>query len=143
MAKPDLHPRTRACPNLSVAVLRWSFLRTQILIPWRTSLSLQPVFQASAPCTATNNANLITISAYGVKATVQPLPPMNYPRAFHNSVVLPDGKVLIMGGQVLSARCCTVHCSLLYSACIQATLDLVPLSVVMVAHGQQSRNVAL
>ena len=49
---------------------------------------------------ATSNANLITISAYGVAPTVQPLPPMHYQRAFHNSVILPTGKVLIMGGQV-------------------------------------------
>ncbi len=49
---------------------------------------------------ATQNANLITIGAYGVPATVQPLPPMHYQRAFHNSVVMPDGKVLIIGGQV-------------------------------------------
>ena len=69
---------------------------------FRTSLSSRPVIQASAPCIATRNANLITIGAYGVNATVQPLPPMNYQRAFHNSVVLPDGKVLIMGGQVLA-----------------------------------------
>lgn len=49
---------------------------------------------------ATRNANLITIKAFGSIASVQQLPQMHYQRAFHNSVVLPDGKVLIMGGQV-------------------------------------------
>ena len=53
---------------------------------------------------ATRNANLITISAYGIAATVTALPPMHYQRAFHNSVVLPDGKVFITGGQVRNSH---------------------------------------
>ena len=49
---------------------------------------------------ATNHANIVTIGAYGAMASVQPLAGMHYPRAYCTSVVLPDGKVLTMGGQV-------------------------------------------
>ena len=50
---------------------------------------------------ATNHANLLTITGgYGSAVSVQPLAGMTYPRAYANSVVLPDGKVLTMGGQV-------------------------------------------
>jgi galactose oxidase len=45
---------------------------------------------------ATNNAYTIDINS-GV--TVTKVAPMAYRRAFHNSVVLPDGKVLVVGGQ--------------------------------------------
>lgn len=48
---------------------------------------------------ATRNAAIITIGESGVNATVQELAPMNSTRAFHNSVVLPDGGVFIVGGQ--------------------------------------------
>ena len=45
---------------------------------------------------------------YGSTASVQPLGPMHYTRAFCNSVVLPDGTVLIIGGQVaLPALTCS------------------------------------
>ena len=48
---------------------------------------------------ATANANIITIGAPGTTATVQQIASMAYPRGFHNSVVLPDGKVFVVGGQ--------------------------------------------
>ena len=52
---------------------------------------------------ATNHANLLTITGgYGSTVGVQPLTGMTYPRAYANSVVLPDGQVLTMGGQVKS-----------------------------------------
>ena len=52
---------------------------------------------------ATANANVITLTGdYGSAASVKALAPMHYTRAFANSVVLPDGTVLIMGGQVSS-----------------------------------------
>jgi len=54
---------------------------------------------------ATNHANIVTIGAYGATASVQPLTGMHYPRAYCTSVVLPDGKVLTMGGQVISEQC--------------------------------------
>jgi galactose oxidase len=46
--------------------------------------------------TATRNAYVISLNG-GV--TVRKVPSMAYQRAFHNSVVLPDGKVLVVGGQ--------------------------------------------
>ena len=59
---------------------------------------------------STANVNVVTITRYGVNATVQQMPPMNYPRSFPNSVVLPDGKVLVVGGQVIEHRPCAVLC---------------------------------
>jgi galactose oxidase len=44
-------------------------------------------------------AHLISIDQVGAPATVERLPDMKYSRAFANVVVLPDGKVLITGGQ--------------------------------------------
>ena len=48
---------------------------------------------------ATTNANIITINSPDSPASVQQVASMTYPRAFANGVVLPDGKVLITGGQ--------------------------------------------
>ena len=55
-----------------------------------------PNYQQSS---ATNNAHIITIGAPGDTPTVDTISSMNYTRAFANSVVLPDGKVFITGGQ--------------------------------------------
>lgn len=44
------------------------------------------------------NANTYVIDLAG-GATVRKVAPMAYRRAFHNSVVLPDGRVVILGGQ--------------------------------------------
>ena len=49
---------------------------------------------------ATAAAHLITIGSYPQPATVVNLAPMAYKRAFHTSVVTPDGKIFIFGGQV-------------------------------------------
>lgn len=46
---------------------------------------------------ATANAHVITIN--GSAVTARRVAPMAHPRAFHNSVVLPDGKVAVFGGQ--------------------------------------------
>lgn len=51
---------------------------------------------------ATPNANIITLGAAGATPTVRTLRSMNYARVFHNSVVLPDGKVVIIGGLPVS-----------------------------------------
>ncbi|KAI4146407.1 MAG: hypothetical protein L6R39_003467 [Caloplaca ligustica] len=48
---------------------------------------------------ATSNARVITIGAPGTTASVASIAPMANRRAFHNSVVLPDGKVLVVGGE--------------------------------------------
>lgn len=48
---------------------------------------------------ATRNAQIITIGTPQVNATVQDINKMWYARAFHNGVALPDGNVLIVGGQ--------------------------------------------
>ncbi|KGO47189.1 Galactose oxidase/kelch, beta-propeller [Penicillium expansum] len=51
---------------------------------------------------ATSNAHIITIGEPGEKPTVRPAGQngvMHYERVFHTSVVLPDGKVFIAGGQ--------------------------------------------
>jgi galactose oxidase len=44
-------------------------------------------------------AHLISIDVVGAPAVVERLPDMKHPRAFANVVVLPDGKILITGGQ--------------------------------------------
>lgn len=44
-------------------------------------------------------AHLIEIDQVGAQARVETLPNMKYARAFANVVVLPDGKILITGGQ--------------------------------------------
>ncbi|PNS18299.1 hypothetical protein CAC42_7668 [Sphaceloma murrayae] len=49
---------------------------------------------------ATSNANIITIGNPYTTASVQKLGNMAYRRIFGNGVVLPDGKTLILGGQV-------------------------------------------
>lgn len=48
---------------------------------------------------ATPNAHIITITTPNSTPSVATLRSMNSPRQFHNSVVLPDGKVFITGGQ--------------------------------------------
>ncbi|KAF2820350.1 galactose oxidase [Ophiobolus disseminans] len=44
-------------------------------------------------------AHLISIDQVGAPAVVEKLPSMKYARAFANVVVLPDGKILVTGGQ--------------------------------------------
>ena len=64
----------------------------------------------SQNCNATANANVVTLTGdYGSTASVQALGPMHFTRAFCNSVVLPDGTVLVMGGQV--AAVCQPMCN--------------------------------
>jgi len=48
---------------------------------------------------ATNNVHLITIGSPNVSPTVQTLKSMTYKRAFANGVVLPNGKIMVTGGQ--------------------------------------------
>ncbi|KAI9845578.1 MAG: hypothetical protein M1837_004675 [Sclerophora amabilis] len=48
---------------------------------------------------ATKNAHVITIGNPGSQPTVTQVSSMAYARAFHNSIVLPDGKVFVTGGQ--------------------------------------------
>lgn len=48
---------------------------------------------------ANNRAHLISLGEYGQPATVERAPDMAYPRGFSNAVVLPDGTVLVTGGQ--------------------------------------------
>ncbi|CAF9932906.1 MAG: hypothetical protein HETSPECPRED_008480 [Heterodermia speciosa] len=47
---------------------------------------------------ATTNANIITINAPNTTVKTESVAHMAYPRAFHNSVVLPDGSVFVTGG---------------------------------------------
>lgn len=48
---------------------------------------------------ANNRAHMISLGEYGQPATVERAPDMAYPRGFANAVVLPDGTVLVTGGQ--------------------------------------------
>ncbi|KAL9616143.1 MAG: hypothetical protein Q9160_008949 [Pyrenula sp. 1 TL-2023] len=48
---------------------------------------------------ATRNAHVITINAPGSTPQVTQINPMYYARAFATGVILPDGKVFIVGGQ--------------------------------------------
>ncbi|KAL8757549.1 MAG: hypothetical protein Q9184_004178, partial [Pyrenodesmia sp. 2 TL-2023] len=48
---------------------------------------------------ATTNARIISINTPGTAVSVASVASMANRRAFHNSVVLPDGKVLVLGGQ--------------------------------------------
>ncbi|MFT0173167.1 ricin-type beta-trefoil lectin domain protein [Paraburkholderia mimosarum] len=56
-----------------------------------------PSYQQS---TATSNATLIDISTGTATATT--LPSMHYQRAFANSVILPNGQVVVVGGQTFA-----------------------------------------
>jgi large repetitive protein len=49
------------------------------------------------------NANAYVIDTNNGGADVRKLAPMNYARVFHNSVVLPNGQVVIIGGQTRAA----------------------------------------
>lgn len=49
---------------------------------------------------ASANAHIITLGNSFQNPQVQQINPMWYQRAFHNSVILPDGQVFITGGQV-------------------------------------------
>ncbi|GAM43155.1 galactose oxidase [Talaromyces pinophilus] len=48
---------------------------------------------------ATSNAHLVTVRKPGEPVNVEPLDNMHSARAFANSVILPDGKVFVIGGQ--------------------------------------------
>ena len=48
---------------------------------------------------ATTNAYVVTINGAGTAVTTRKVPSMANARAFHNSVVLPDGKVAVFGGE--------------------------------------------
>lgn len=48
---------------------------------------------------ATNKAHITTITEPGAPSTVEQVSSMAYPRGFANAVVLPDGQVLVTGGQ--------------------------------------------
>ena len=48
---------------------------------------------------ANNRAHVISIGEYGQAATVERVSDMEYARGFSNAVVLPDGTVLVTGGQ--------------------------------------------
>lgn len=58
-----------------------------------------PNYQSSD---ATKNAHVITIGNPGTTPLVTAVASMAYARAFHNSVVLPDGKVFVTGGQAFA-----------------------------------------
>lgn len=45
------------------------------------------------------NAHIITLGDPNTPPSVTAINSMAYPRAFHNSIILPDGKVFITGGQ--------------------------------------------
>jgi large repetitive protein len=49
------------------------------------------------------NANAYVIDTNNGGADVRKLAPMNYARVFHNSVVLPNGQVVVIGGQTRAA----------------------------------------
>ncbi|KAL9029978.1 MAG: hypothetical protein Q9196_001844 [Gyalolechia fulgens] len=55
-----------------------------------------PNYQDNA---ATKNARVVTIGTPGTAASVATVASMAYARGFHNSVVMPDGKVLVVGGE--------------------------------------------
>lgn len=48
---------------------------------------------------ATNKAHITTITDPNTPSLVEEVPSMAYPRGFANAVVLPDGQVLVTGGQ--------------------------------------------
>ncbi|KAK9242221.1 hypothetical protein V1506DRAFT_509650 [Lipomyces tetrasporus] len=64
------------------------------------TLGGSPNYQNSQASTA---AHLITIGNPGIRPQVTRLGDMAYARIFHNSVVLPDGKVFTAGGQSVGA----------------------------------------
>ena len=59
-----------------------------------------PAYSGTA---TTANTHLISIGAPNTTATVTKLTSMSYPRAYHNGIVLPNGQVLVVGGQTFSS----------------------------------------
>ena len=51
---------------------------------------------------ATANAHVVTIGTPGTAASVVPVGGMAFARAFHNSIVLPNGQVFIIGGETFA-----------------------------------------
>ncbi|MCO5566164.1 hypothetical protein L7F22_019840 [Adiantum nelumboides] len=52
---------------------------------------------------ALNVAHVVTLNGVNKAPTVQQIQNMNYPRSFHNAIVLPNGQVFITGGQSYAA----------------------------------------
>ncbi|TLD18591.1 hypothetical protein PspLS_10178 [Pyricularia sp. CBS 133598] len=69
-----------------------------------------PLYDNAAGVTT---AQIINVPAVGQTATTQKAPDMKYPRNFANSVVLPDGSVLVTGGQKYARQFTDVE-SILY-----------------------------
>jgi galactose oxidase len=87
--------------------------------------------------TATNHANLVQIGSPGSRPRVTKLPNMSYARAFGNAVVLPDGKVLVVGGQEYALpfndQTAALRCELFDPATNSFTL-VAPIAVARVYH---------
>lgn len=50
--------------------------------------------------TSSSNAHILTLGEPNQPVAVQQLPNGKYPRGFHNSVVLPNGQIFVIGGMV-------------------------------------------
>ncbi|QOZ83629.1 MULTISPECIES: RICIN domain-containing protein [Chromobacterium] len=98
-----------------------------------------PAYQQNTGTTyASNSAYLIDIRG-GPKAPVKvkPLPGMSYRRAFANSVVLPDGDVVVVGGQTIPQPFTDSYAVLtpeLWSAAKQTFSPLKPMQVPRTYH---------
>ncbi|KAL9598135.1 MAG: hypothetical protein Q9219_004691 [cf. Caloplaca sp. 3 TL-2023] len=86
---------------------------------------------------STKNARVITIGAPGTTASVASVASMAYARAFHNSVVMPDGKVLVVGGEsypVPFSDDTSVLTSELYNPATSSFASVNPMSVPRTYH---------
>ncbi|KAI4290167.1 MAG: hypothetical protein L6R35_000572 [Caloplaca aegaea] len=84
----------------NLLLLSWSIDQSCIHIDGTTAFATSVEIQlTSSDSYSTANAHIITLSDPDTVPEVTAINPMGFPRAFHNSLVLPDGKVFITGGQ--------------------------------------------
>ena len=78
--------------------------------------------------TATSNAHIVRIGDPGTAPNVTQINNMNFPRAFANSVILPDGKVLILGGQTYAVPFTDTDAVMVCEIFDPATLKFTPVA---------------
>ncbi|KAL9586773.1 MAG: hypothetical protein Q9203_003745 [Teloschistes exilis] len=86
---------------------------------------------------ATSNAFIVTIGAPGTTASPVKVGSMANARAFHNSVVMPDGKVLVVGGEsypVPFSDDTSIFASELFNPATSSFTPVNPISVPRVYH---------
>lgn len=92
---------------------------------------------------ATTNAHIITIGNPGTIPTVAKVNSMAFPRAFANSVVLPDGKVLVAGGEAFAKPFSDNTAQLVPELWNPATLTFTPVAPLAIPRNYHSVGILL